>query len=51
MAFGGPHGRGVVQHGGKDEVSHGTYITVWQQQPDGSWRFVWDAGEQAKERK
>lgn len=36
---------------GKDQIGHGTYVTVWQQQPDGSWRFVWDGGEEAKEQK
>jgi len=35
----------------KDQGGHGLYITVWQQQSDGSWRFVWDGGEEIKERK
>ena len=28
------------------EISKGTYITVWQQQIDGSWKFVLDSGTQ-----
>ena len=30
---------------GKEEVSHERYVTVWQKQDDGSWRFVWEGGE------
>jgi ketosteroid isomerase-like protein len=26
------------------EITKGTYITVWQKQPDGSWKFVLDTG-------
>jgi ketosteroid isomerase-like protein len=26
------------------EVTKGTYVTVWQKQPDGSWKFVLDTG-------
>ncbi len=26
------------------EVGSGTYITIWQRQPDGSWKFVADTG-------
>jgi hypothetical protein len=40
-----------LQRDAKEQARHGTYITVWQQQPDGSWRFVWDGGEDAKEQK
>jgi ketosteroid isomerase-like protein len=25
-------------------ISRGTYITVWERQPDGSWKFVLDSG-------
>jgi len=28
------------------KVTKGTYITVWQQQSDGKWRFVLDTGTQ-----
>jgi ketosteroid isomerase-like protein len=27
---------------GSMKESHGYFHTVWQRQPDGSWRFVWD---------
>ena len=40
-----------TQQEGKDRTAHGTYLTVWQQQADGSWGFVWDGGEEAKEQK
>ena len=26
------------------EVTKGTYITIWQKQPDGNWKFVLDTG-------
>jgi ketosteroid isomerase-like protein len=28
------------------EVTRGTYITVWQKQSDGSWKYVLDSGTQ-----
>jgi ketosteroid isomerase-like protein len=31
---------------GKDVSSQGRYVTVWQKQSDGTWRYVWDGGEQ-----
>jgi ketosteroid isomerase-like protein len=33
-----------IRPNGKDTVLHGTYITVWQKQPDGKWKFVLDSG-------
>ncbi len=30
--------------------SHGYYVTIWKKQPDGSWRFVFDAGNQLFEK-
>jgi ketosteroid isomerase-like protein len=29
---------------GKDTVRYGSYVTVWKRQPDGTWKFVLDAG-------
>lgn len=29
---------------GSGEVSRGTYITIWQKQADGNWKFVLDTG-------
>jgi len=26
------------------QISKGTYITIWQMQPDGNWKFVLDTG-------
>ena len=28
------------------EIAKGTYITIWQKQQDGSWKFVLDTGTQ-----
>jgi ketosteroid isomerase-like protein len=28
------------------EITRGTYITIWQKQADGSWKFVLDSGTQ-----
>lgn len=32
--------------GGEEVVLHGRYVTMWQFQKDGSYRWVWDGGEQ-----
>ena len=32
--------------GGDGRVLHGRYVTMWQLQKDGSYRWVWDGGEQ-----
>lgn len=31
---------------GESVTARGTYLTVWQKQPDGSWKVVWDGGSQ-----
>ena len=31
---------------GEVVTSRGTYLTVWQKQPDGSWKVTWDGGSQ-----
>ncbi len=28
------------------EVTRGTYVTIWQKQPDGTWKYVLDTGTQ-----
>ncbi len=37
--------RHVPQPDGGLRVLHGHYITMWQKQPDGAFRWVWDGGE------
>jgi ketosteroid isomerase-like protein len=32
---------------GAVRVSHGSYLTVWRKQPDGSWKAVFDTGSAA----
>lgn len=32
----------VTDSAGNPHESHGIFHTVWQRQPDGKWRFVWD---------
>jgi ketosteroid isomerase-like protein len=29
---------------GHDQTGHGRYVTVWQRQKEGGWRYVWDGG-------
>ena len=37
----------VFQGEGDPLVRHGHYVTVWKKQSDGTWRFVFDGGNQA----
>jgi len=32
---------------GRKDVSRGYYVTIWKRQEDGSWKFVFDGGNQA----
>ncbi len=32
---------------GKEQKSYGYYLTIWKKQTDGSWRFVFDAGNES----
>jgi len=40
----GPYESHVQDAQGIDHRSAGNYVTVWQRQKDGQWRFVWDGG-------
>ena len=31
---------------GKQEKTYGHYISIWKKQPDGSWKFVFDTGNE-----
>lgn len=32
----------VIGKDGSKKVSNGIFMTVWQRQPDGSWKYIWD---------
>ena len=34
----------IQDEAGHDKPGHGRYVTVWQRQKEGGWRFVWDGG-------
>jgi len=40
----GPYESHVQDAKGVDHRATGNYVTVWQRQQDGQWRFVWDGG-------
>ncbi|HEY0912876.1 MAG TPA: DUF4440 domain-containing protein [Bradyrhizobium sp.] len=40
----GPYEMHLTDAQGQDRRSTGDYVTVWQRQRDGQWRFVWDGG-------
>lgn len=42
--FGGYTLRTKAQNGLRDTVLYGTYISIWKRKRDGSWRYVFDAG-------
>lgn len=31
-----------VKDDGTEQESEGIYMTIWQKQPDGAWKYVWD---------
>lgn len=41
----GSYERHALDDKGKETVSHGRYLTVWQKQKAGSYLYVWDGGE------
>jgi len=44
----GPYESHVQDADGRDKPGHGKYVTVWQRQKEGGWRFVWDGGTEAQ---
>ena len=36
----------MMLHHNKDSVFTGTYVTIWEKQKDGSWKFVLDSGNE-----
>ena len=40
-------GKWELRISGMDTIQYGTYVTVWKKQPDGTWKFVLDAGNSA----
>ncbi len=36
----------VLQPGNKEKITAGTYVTIWEKQKDGNWKFVLDAGNE-----
>lgn len=30
-----------------EQIKHGYYVTIWKKQPDGSWKFVFDTGNES----
>ncbi len=36
----------AVDELGKETKTYGHYITIWKKQPDGSWKFVFDTGNE-----
>jgi ketosteroid isomerase-like protein len=37
-----------VDSAGKSDSSFGRYVSIWRKQSDGSWKFVFDAGDEAR---
>ena len=40
----GPYESHNLDAQGQDKRGTGNYVTVWQRQKDGGWRFTWDGG-------
>lgn len=40
------YGTFLMQIHGKDSVVKGTYVSVWRKQPDGTWKYVLDSGNE-----
>ena len=48
MAISGDMGYtyGIYTYQDKDTLSQGTYVSIWQKQADGSWKYVLDTGNE-----
>jgi ketosteroid isomerase-like protein len=44
----GPWESHGLDKSGKDVKTTGHYVTVWQRQKDGAWRYAWDGGTDDK---
>ncbi|HEV2673533.1 MAG TPA: DUF4440 domain-containing protein [Aliidongia sp.] len=44
----GPYEMHRLDAQGQDLRTTGRYVTVWQRQSDGQWRFAWDGGTEDK---
>jgi ketosteroid isomerase-like protein len=39
----------LLNKGTKSEPEHGTYVTIWEKQDDGSWKWILDSGNEGIE--
>jgi ketosteroid isomerase-like protein len=44
LAFTVGHSSTVPRPGSSGAVTHGKYLTVWRQEPDGRWLYIFDLG-------
>ena len=43
----GRYTRTITDSSGDVQIKHGYYVTIWKKQPDGSWKFVFDTGNES----
>lgn len=39
----------VIDPSGQQNVQRGYYLSIWKRQPDGTWKFIFDSGNQVRE--